>query len=84
VAVDSEGECAPTAPACPEGVPVVECLLDPCAAFKCQMDMVPVANYCGECSCTCVPKPDDLVCPQIYLPVCGEGEAMPAATLPGL
>jgi len=70
VEVEAQGECQQP---CPDGVPTVQCLVDPCETATCPAGTVKLANYCGGCNCTCK-KPDDgfTICPELYDPVCGE------------
>lgn len=47
---------APSA-SCSAGVPVVNCLVDPCSTKQCDSLHKCVASYCGSCSAVCKLKP---------------------------
>ncbi|XP_078584278.1 uncharacterized protein LOC144866627 [Branchiostoma floridae x Branchiostoma japonicum] len=40
---------------CPDGQPLVYCIVDPCSTVLCRAGTQCVSNYCGGCNAECVP-----------------------------
>jgi len=41
---------------CLPGVPTFNCLIDPCAEYKCPRGQMCVSSYCGGCHAACYPR----------------------------
>lgn len=45
-----------SATSCAPGVPLVQCLADPCSTTKCQAGETCISNFCGGCNAVCKPS----------------------------